>query len=155
MANVTVTIKNDASPEVKAAMKSKIRVALNAAGIQAATLARNELQKTPKREDTGLLRNSITHAMDGKGASISSYKADRASKYNGKKPEPGHYEGTTPSEPECKAAVYVGTNVEYAIYVHEGTDRMAPNRFIKNAIETYSDELVSIIKDHLMGENDA
>lgn len=35
---------------------------------------------------------------------------------------------------ETEEAVYVGTNVEYGIYVHEGTVRMAPNRFIKNAV---------------------
>ena len=30
-------------------------------------------------------------------------------------------------------AVYIGTNVEYGIYVHEGTRFMAANRFLKNA----------------------
>ena len=30
-------------------------------------------------------------------------------------------------------AVYIGTNVEYGIYVHEGTRYMAANRFLKNA----------------------
>lgn len=32
-------------------------------------------------------------------------------------------------------SVYVGTNVEYGIYVHEGTVKMAPNRFLRNAVE--------------------
>lgn len=31
-------------------------------------------------------------------------------------------------------AVRVGTNVEYAIYVHEGTRYMQPNRFITDAV---------------------
>lgn len=32
------------------------------------------------------------------------------------------------------AAVRVGTDVEYAIYVHEGTRYMQPNRFIADAV---------------------
>jgi HK97 gp10 family phage protein len=43
--------------------------------------------------------------------------------------------------------VYVGTNVEYGPYVHEGTDRMAPNRFLRNAVERHRDEYNQIIKD--------
>lgn len=155
MANISIRIENDATPEIKAAMKRRLRGALTAAGIEAATLARDQLQASPKRIDTGLLRNSITSAVDGGSPRISGYKATNASRYTGKKPKPGHYEGTTPKEPDGKAAVYVGTNVEYAIYVHEGTDRMAPNRFIKNAVENNAQELVDIIKQHLMGENDA
>lgn len=34
-----------------------------------------------------------------------------------------------------EGAVYIGTNVEYAPYVHEGTVKMAANRFLRNAIE--------------------
>ena len=51
-----------------------------------------------------------------------------------------------------KAAVYVGTNVNYAIYVHEGTDKMAANRFIKNAVENNSAELIEIIRQHLQSD---
>lgn len=155
MADIKVTIQNDATPEVKATMKRRVRGALTAAGIEAASAAREELQKTPKRIDTGLLRNSITSAMDGASPRIGGYKPSRKSRYTGKKPDPGHYEGTTPKEPEGKAAVYIGTNVEYAIYVHEGTDRMAANRFLKNAIENNAQELINIIKDHLMAETDS
>lgn len=44
-------------------------------------------------------------------------------------------------------AVYIGTNVEYAPYVHEGTYKMAPNRFLRNAVERNADEYKKIIKD--------
>lgn len=44
-------------------------------------------------------------------------------------------------------AVYVGTNVEYAPYVHEGTARMAPNRFLRNAVEGHAEEYQRILKD--------
>lgn len=149
MADMTIRIKRDATEEAKAEMQSKVRKALKAAGIQAASAAREELQKSPKRIDTGLLRNSITHAMDGESPAISNYKAEKASKYTGKRPEPGTYTGVAEKEPEGKSAVYIGTNVDYAIYVHEGTDRMDPNRFLKNAIENNAGELIDIIKEQI------
>lgn len=152
MGDFKIRVKTDNSAQAKKELQSKTRVALNAVGIQAASAARDELQKSPKRIDTGLLRNSVTHALDGQGAAIGSYKADRASQYTGKIPPPGTYTGKAEKEPEGKAAVYVGTNVKYAIYVHEGTDSMAANRFIKNAIENNAAELIEIIKKQLQSD---
>lgn len=45
--------------------------------------------------------------------------------------------------------VQIGTNVEYAIYVHEGTSRMTPNRFLKNGMELNLDEYREIIREYL------
>ena len=50
---------------------------------------------------------------------------------------------------ESEQSVYVGTNVEYGIYVHEGTVRMSPNRFLKNAVERNTDQIKDYIKDAL------
>ena len=50
---------------------------------------------------------------------------------------------------DSEEAVYVGTNVEYGIYVHEGTVRMAPNRFLKNAVERNADQIKEYIEDAL------
>ncbi len=149
MADMKVTITSDNSEQAVKELREQIRVALEAVGIQASSAAREELQKSPKRIDTGLLRNSITYALDGEGAAIGSYKGSNSSKYSGKWPEQGNYQGNTEKEPEGGAAVYIGTNVNYAIYVHEGTDRMAPNRFIKNAVENNKEELIQIIKDQI------
>lgn len=136
-----------------AAVEAAAETALDAAGMQAATLAARELQKTPSRIDTGLLHNSITWAVGGKPASISSYSADRPSKYNEndvysilQAARTGSYSGTAPADTEKTRSVYVGTNVEYAIYVHEGTKRMAPNHFLKNAISKNRGELSEIMK---------
>ena len=41
-------------------------------------------------------------------------------------------------------SVAIGTNTEYAVYVHEGTDRMAPNRFLRNALEKHQPEYNAI-----------
>ena len=73
-------------------------------------------------------------------------------------------------------SVEIGTNVEYAVYVHEGTGKYAigggtpkerwvyrdpatgkfrmgypqkPRRFLKNAIERYVDDYKEIIKEYL------
>lgn len=44
---------------------------------------------------------------------------------------------------------YIGTNVEYAIYVHEGFRRgnkdIAPNRFLTNAVLKHVDEYRNIV----------
>ena len=136
-----------------AAVEAAAETALDAAGMQAATLAARELQKTPSRIDTGLLHNSITWAVGGKPAAISSYSADRPSKYNEndvwsilQAARTGSYSGTAPADTEKTRSVYGGTNVEYAIYVHEGTKRMAPNHFLKNAISKNRGELSEIMK---------
>lgn len=137
-------MRNDRTKEVKEQVADRALVALDAVGMQASSLAKMELQKSPMRVDTGLLRNSITHAVSGKPAAIGSYSADTPKKgrensgsYAGSAPAP-----STPQQP----FVLVGTNVEYALYVHEGTRNMAPNRFIANALRNNTGELEKIIK---------
>ena len=139
-----VFIKNDNTEKVKRQVAERALTALDAAGLQSSSLAKMELQKSPMRVDTGLLRNSITHAVSGKPAAIGSYSADTPKKgrensgsYAGSAPAP-----STPQQP----FVLVGTNVEYALYVHEGTRNMAPNRFIANALRNNTGELEKIIK---------
>lgn len=48
-------------------------------------------------------------------------------------------------------AVYIGTNVEYAPYVHDGTMKMAANRFLKNAAERNAAEYKAIAEQYLKG----
>lgn len=48
-------------------------------------------------------------------------------------------------------AVYVGTNVEYGIYVHEGTRHMAANRFLRNAVQNNIDQIQQYLQDALYG----
>lgn len=129
-----------------AAVEAAAEVALDAAGMQAATLCARELQRSPSRIDTGLLKNSITWAVGGKPAAISSYSADRASKTTGKMPPSGSYSGVAYADTDKTRSVYIGTNVEYAIYVHEGTKHMAPNHFLKNGISKNRGELSEIMK---------
>lgn len=46
-------------------------------------------------------------------------------------------------------AVYVGTNVEYAPYVHFGTRRMEKNEFIKNAFVRNEDQIRRYVENGL------
>ena len=48
-------------------------------------------------------------------------------------------------------AVYVGTNVEYALYVHEGTrkPKRTGNPFLRRAVTENADRFRAIIKKHL------
>ena len=117
MGKVEFRITADNTEDAKKELQNRVRMALTAMGIQAASLAKVELQKNPSRIDTGLLRNSITHALDGEGTAITSYSGDNPSKYTGKPAEDGEYSGSMPSEPAGRQAVYVGTNVAYSAYV--------------------------------------
>lgn len=136
----------DNSDAVKKALPEAIERALEAIGLQAEGFAKVELSNTPKRIDTGLLRNSITHAVSGKAPAIGSYSADKPQK--GKKNE-GSYSGQAPNDPDTQKAVYVGTNVEYASYVHDGTSKMAANRFLRNGIVKNKDVFKAIAEAEL------
>ena len=109
MSTVTVI---DHSAEVEAALEGNIPAALTAAAMQAVNYAQLELENTPRRVDTGRLKNSITFEVMDKEAQI-------------------------------------GSNVEYAGYVHEGTYKMEPNRFLKNALEKNADEIKAILNEYL------
>lgn len=101
MDNVKIT---DNSAQFKVAMDKGKMAALEAIGLQAEGYAKLELEKK-HAVDTGLLRNSVTHAISGKPPAISSYHADRGERS-------GTYSGSAPKGDDD--AVYIGTNVEYA-----------------------------------------
>ena len=133
----------DNTEEVLDALKEAIEAGLEACGIQAEGYAVLNLESNPRRVDTGLLRNSITHAVAGHGAAKGSYASDDGSKS-------GSYSGTAPGE-EGKSVI-IGTNVSYAGYVHDGTSKMAPNRFLANA-GNKKDEYNEIMKSALEEAN--
>lgn len=117
---MSVTVIKDNTDEVAEELHARINKALEICGLTAENYA-----KKLCTADTGLLRNSITHALAGESAAISTYRADRA---KGNKPiQTGEYSGTAPEESDpSKMAVYLGTNVEYAPYVELGTGSHTP-----------------------------
>lgn len=130
-------LNNNVADVLKATAEQKLR-ALEAVGIQAEGDVKDEITDLGA-VDTGRLRGSIAHQVDGD-------------------------------------SVEVGTNVDYAIYVHEGTGKYAigggtpkerwvyrdpatgefhmgypqkPRRFIKNAIERGLKDYAEIIREYL------
>lgn len=152
----------DNSKKVLEASDEAIEKILESWGIEVEKNAKLELNRSPKRIDTGLLRNSITHAVSGKSPAITSYRGDKESRYGIRKGVPtGSYSGTAPADDKSKKAVYVGTNVEYAPYVHDGTQGgifgsgkpLEPNRFLKNGVEKSKDKLKDMAKQILEQTN--
>lgn len=126
--------------------------ALEGVGLHLEGEAKEELNNSPRRIDTGLLRNSITHAAGGKQPAITSYHGDHESRYGFTKGVPsGSYHGTMPGDKKGEYTMYIGTNVEYAPYIHEGTQRLAPNRFLKNACMRNQDQIEAYIKKAMKG----
>ena len=90
---------------------------------------------------TGRLRNSITFAISGEHANIQSYSGDHG--------EPGGtYSGRAPKDKNM--AVYIGTNVEYAIGIEIGTHRKAGGvHFLQDAAQNHSEEYKQFMKQSL------
>lgn len=139
----TISVENDNTQKIKEMVHENILNGLDAAGMQAVTIATVEIQKDPQRVDTGLLKNSIAHAVVGRSAIPSEYSADGPDREGNVRT--GSYSGVAPDEGEDKPYMMIGTNVEYALYVHEGTSKMDPNRFLKKAIDENKGELLEIV----------
>lgn len=121
---------NDYSKEVLKAKEEAVLKFLEETGLHLAGEAQAEIENDPRRFDTGLLRNSITYALDGQSPATTSYRASYGSNRfkSGKRKgmrykatskragevKSGSYGGTVPEEKNGAHAVYVGTNVEYA-----------------------------------------
>lgn len=140
--NITITDNSATFIETK---NDAIERILTEIGLQLEGEAKTEIENAPSRVDTGLLRNSITYAVDGHTPAITQYHSDP-----GKEAKNGLYFGSVPEE-KNGGAVYIGTNVEYAPYVHEGTRNMEPNRFIANAVRKNADQIRNKIKQALKG----
>lgn len=146
----------DNSPEFMAQFYDEVDAALEAVGIFLESEAKKLLNRPMPHKsepnprpyiDTGLLRNSITHAVSGKHPAIKSYRGDNASRYNPQAPIPsGKYTGSEVNDPKEHKAVYIGTNVKYAEYIHEGSQRNQPNRFLKDAATMNEQQIKEYIK---------
>ena len=109
----TFRIEDDNTDKIIEKTHEAILEGLDAAGVQAVSIATVEIQKDPHRVDTGLLKNSIAHAVVGRSAEPSAYSADGPDKDGNVRT--GSYSGTAPDEGPDKPYVMIGTNVEYAV----------------------------------------
>lgn len=142
---VMFEIVQDNTNEILDNLDDAIERALEAIGLQAEGYAKAACYAV----DTGLLRNSITHAIAGKQAAIANYTATTPKK--GKKNE-GSY-GSAPYE---EHTVFIGTNVEYAPYVEFGHKlpsgkTVAGIHFLKNGVSGHSTEFKQLAEAALKG----
>ena len=134
----------DNSAEVLDALQRARHRGLETIGMAAEGHAKKKLTREVYTGDkpyklTGRLRNSITFAVSGEPANIQSYSGD-----NGEKG--GTYNGTAPDDKN--KAVYIGTNVEYALGIELGTHRKAGGvHFLQDAATGHTAEYKKIIKD--------
>lgn len=133
----------DNSKQVIEELERLMPIALEECGLAAERFAKTGITRQGA-VDTGLLRNSITHAISGQAPAITSYKDDD-------EVQEGEYDGTAPKAEKNSMSVYVGTNVEYAPYVENGTTKMAARPFIKPAVTDHQSDYQKIIEERLKG----
>ena len=136
---MSYTYKDNTDEVLSALEKAKIR-GLTARGMTAEGHAKKKITQA-KAVDTGRLRNSITFAVSGESANISSYSGDHGE-------EGGTYSGTAPNDKE--KAVYIGTGVKYAAGIETGSHRKAGGvHFLQDAAANHSDEYKKLMEDSM------
>ena len=105
MANIEIK-ENHIDEYLKAVDVAKQR------GLEKVGLTAERYAKALCPVDTGRLRNSISHAVEGD-------------------------------------SVYIGTNVEYAVYVEKGTRKMQAYPYLKPAAQDHADEYKQILLEYL------
>lgn len=158
MAKMTEVKLTDYSPEVLKQMEEQVLLGLELIGQEAEGNAKGECPV-----DTGLLRNSIAHALAGEQPSIGkSYKGTnkKARTYKADKPDKngvvrsGTYTGKTPKK-QGEHSVYIGSNVEYAVDVEFNATKKHDTgkaHFLKDAATTHTDQYKEIMKLALKGK---
>ena len=125
-----ITIE-DYSDEILKELSDAVETALLSIGEEA---VRHAVKNVPV--DTGLLKNSLTYALDGQPTSITTYKADKGN-------ATGSYSGTMPPESGNNRSVSVGSNVSYALAVETNArakHEVGGAHFLKNALANHTDE---------------
>ena len=130
----------DNSEEYKSILSQAIRRGLRAIGMRTETHAKESCPV-----DTGYARNSITHALSGESAAISSYEADRGK--NGKPPRTGKYSGTMGKIEDNY--VVIGSNVEYFPFIEEGARGREARHTLRKAASDHKDEYKQLLTDSI------
>ena len=130
----------DNSKEYELLLVQAIRHGLRAIGMTAETHAKENCPV-----DTGYARNSITYALSGESAAVSSYKADRGK--NGEPPKTGEYRGTLGKIEDNYVAI--GSNVEYFPFIEEGARGREARHTLRKAATGHKDEYKQLLTDSI------
>ena len=131
----------DNTEEVLSALEAAIKRGNEAIGM---TAERHAKKKCPV--DTGRLRNSITYALAGEETHVKSYKANKK-KAGEKERKTYTYEGT--ADGKKGSGVYIGTNVEYAVFVENGSRGRTAVHFLQDAATGHADEYKRLMEDSM------
>ena len=130
----------DNSEEYKELRDAAIRSGLRAIGMTAETYAKSNCPV-----DTGYARNSITYALSGETANISTYQADRGK--GDKPPQTGEYRGTLGKIDDNYVAI--GSNVEYFPFIEEGSRGRKAYHTLRKAATEHKDEYKQLLTDSI------
>ena len=130
----------DNSKEYKDLLNQAIRRGGRTIGMRAETHAKENCPV-----DTGYARNSITYALSGESAAVSSYEADRGK--NGKPPKTGEYRGTLGKIDDNYVAI--GSNVEYFPFIEEGARGRQALHVLRKAATEHREEYENLMKDSI------
>ena len=130
MSDVEINV-TDNSKQLASAINNRIPIILEACGLEA-----EKHGKKAARVDTGRYRASITHTVSGTGGQLHQYRDDGGKQFT----------ETVVGVPAEEQAVYIGTNVDYALYLEQ------LDHTIKNAVADHLQEYKKIIKDGLKVE---
>ena len=130
----------DNSKEYRELLTQAIRRGLRTIGMKAETHAKENCPV-----DTGYARNSITFALSGESAAVSSYEADRGK--NGKPPRTGKYSGTMGKIEDNY--VVIGSNVEYFPFIEEGARGREARHTLRKAATEHREEYENLMKDSI------
>ena len=130
----------DNSKEYKELLNQAIRRGLRTIGMRAETHAKENCPV-----DTGYASNSITFALAGEPAAISSYEADRGK--GGKPPKKGKYSGTMGDTEDNYVAI--GSNVEYFPFIEEGARGRTARHTLRKAATDHKDEYKQLLTDSI------
>lgn len=154
----------DNTDEFKKEIEEKVKTALEAVGMQAEGNAKLEIENLPRRVDTGLLRNSITHRVINENSVVigsNTYYAVYVHEGTGKYATKGstgegwwvYVKGSTSSKISAHGKRYTEAQARriVAFLKSKGLDAhmtqgMKPNRFLTNAMQNYRDEYKNIIE---------
>lgn len=130
MADVDVSIIDNSSLVADELSRRK-PIILEAIGLEGEKFAKKDA-----RVDTGRYRASITHAVSGKGGEVHTYRDDEGNRFT----------ENIVAVPEEEQAVYIGTNVDYALKLEQ------LDHTIKNAVANHLQVYQKIIQEGLKKE---